>query len=299
MLRTKWPITLIALVVLGLLLAACGQGGTTGGDGLRGNLTIAGSSALQPLVDQAAQVFQRANPNVRITVSAGGSGAGRTNVCRGSIDIGTSDVPLSQEEKQSLNCADAVETVVAVQAFGAAANPQGPGDVKALSREQLASIFSGKITNWSEVGGTDQRIVVINRAAGSGTRAQMANYLFDGDDSQFTTGAAEVDSSQTVVNNIRQTPGAISYLGFAFLDDGGMVPFNVLDDASQVIELTEANVATGKWPIGGPGFGITKGPPSELEQAFLNFMTGAEFAKDPIWENLGFVSPALGSAGSR
>ncbi|MCS6883483.1 MAG: phosphate ABC transporter substrate-binding protein [Oscillochloridaceae bacterium] len=299
MLRKGMPIVLIALVGLSLLPVACGQGGTTGGDGLRGNMTIAGSSALQPLVDQAAQVFQRENAAVRITVSAGGSGAGRANVCKGTIDIGTSDVPLSEEEKQSLNCADAVETVVAVQAFGAAANPQGPGDVKALSREQLVGIFSGKITNWSEVGGTDQRIVVINRAAGSGTRAQMANYLFNGDDSQFATGAAEVDANQTVVNNIRQTPGAISYLGFAFLGDAGIVAFNVLDDAGQVVELSEANIAAGKWPIGGPGFGITKGPPSELEQAFLNFITSAEFANDPIWQNLGFVSPALKAAGSR
>src|SRR5215471_4292424 len=114
--------------------AAASNGAAANGS-LSGKLTIAGSSALQPLVDQAAKNFQTANKDVQITVSAGGSGAGRTGACQGSLDIGMSDVPLTSQEKSSLNCSDAVSTAVAIQAFAVAANPKGPGSVKALTKE--------------------------------------------------------------------------------------------------------------------------------------------------------------------
>jgi phosphate transport system substrate-binding protein len=283
------------------ILSACGGNNNAAGDGASGRLTIAGSSALQPLVDHAAQSFQTANRGAQLTVSAGGSGAGRNNVCQGSIDIGLSDVPLSEEEKTSLRCAEAVETVIAIQAFGVAANTQGPGTaVRALTKEQMQGIFNGTIRNWSEVGGENQAIVVINRAAGSGTRAKMAQYLFDGDDAQFAVGAAEVDSSQTVVNNLRQTPGAVSYLGLAFLSNPQLATFGIWEGPnSEIIEPTDANAATGNWPIGGPGYAITKGPPSALAQAFLDYMISPEFAEDDIWGSLGFVSPSVGPAASR
>ena len=136
-----------AFVVSGLvvtvLLSACAAPSSTpvsptsavpqaGASTLSGKLTIAGSSALQPLVDQAAKNFQAANKDVQITVSAGGSGAGRTGACNGTLDIGMSDVPLTSNEKTSLSCSDAVSTAVAIQAFAVAANPKGPGSVKAL-----------------------------------------------------------------------------------------------------------------------------------------------------------------------
>jgi phosphate transport system substrate-binding protein len=291
---------IVTLLLMATILGACG-GNNAAGDGTSGRLTIAGSSALQPLVDHAAQSFQASNRGAQITVSAGGSGAGRNNVCNGSIDVGMSDVPLSEEERNSLRCTDAVETVVAIQAFGVAANQQGPGPaLRALTKEQMQGLFNGTIRNWSEVGGENQAVVVINRAAGSGTRAKMAQYLFDGDDTQFAVGAAEVDSSQTVVNNLRQTPGAISYLGLAFLSDARLTAFGIWEGPnSEIIEPTDANAANGTWPIGGPGYAITKGPPSPLAQAFIDYMISPEFAEDQIWGNLGFVSPALSPAASR
>ena len=105
---------------------AAAMGGTTSG-----KLTLAGSSALLPLMQAAAQQFQAKHPDAQITVTAGGSGAGRTPVCQGKIDIGDSDVPLSDKEKTDLNCADAVQTPVAIQAFAPVANKQGPGNVNA------------------------------------------------------------------------------------------------------------------------------------------------------------------------
>ena len=251
---------------------------------LSGKLTSAGSSALLPLIQLAATQFQQMHEGVEITVTAGGSGAGRSQVCQGQVDIGNSDVPLSDQEKTDLNCGDAVETAVAIQAFGPVANKVGPGSVTSLTKEQLQGIFSGTITNWSEVGGDDQAIVVVNRAKGSGTRKNMANYLFDGDDEQFTVGASEEDNNETVLQTIVQAPGAISYLGFAYLGNPELVAF-AIDDVAPSRE----DIQNGSWPIAAPGYSITKDAPTELEQAFLDFVTSAEFQNSTEFGQLGFV----------
>jgi phosphate transport system substrate-binding protein len=265
---------------------------------LSGKLTIAGSSALQPLVDQAAKNFQSVNKSVQITVSAGGSGSGRTGVCQGSLDIGMSDVPFTPQELESLNCSDQVSTAVAQEAFAVATNPKGPGSVKALTKEQMQGIFGGTITNWSQVGGDNQGVVLINRLKGSGTRQSMANYLYGGDDTKFATGASEEDNSQTVANTVGQTPGAVSYLGLAFLEQPNIMTMGIQQADGTVLMPTHDTVASGQWPIGGPGIAITKGPANELEAAFINYMLSPEFEQDPIWNALGFIPPANPKIGS-
>jgi phosphate transport system substrate-binding protein len=262
-----------------------------------GKLTIAGSSALQPLMDQAAKNYQMVHKDVQITVSAGGSGQGRNGACQGSLDIGMSDVPLTSQEKTSLNCNDAVETAVAIQAFAVVANPVGPGSIKALTKEQMQNIFSGITKNWSQIGGQNQQIVLVNRLKGSGTRQQMANYLYDGDDTKFATGASEEDNSQTVVNTVAQAPGAISYLGLAYTNNPNLVTMGI-QEGSTVLVPNHETVAAGKWPIGGPGLAITKGAASQLEAAFLTYVLSPEFQKDPIWANLGFIPPANAAIGN-
>jgi phosphate transport system substrate-binding protein len=277
---------------------ASGPASTNYEQAASGKLTIAGSSALQPLVDQAAKNYQTANPNVQITVSAGGSGAGRSGACQGSLDIGMSDVPLTDQEKASLNCGDATQTAVAIEAFAVAANPKGIGSVPGLTQAQMQGIFSGQIKNWSEVGGDNQQVVLINRLKGSGTRQQMANYLFAGDDTQFATGASEEDNSQTVVNTVSQTPGGVSYLGLAFLNNPQLVTVGIQQDDGSVLMPTKDSVSSGQWPIGGPGLAITKGAGTEVANSFISYMIGPQFETDPIWDALGFVVPANPSIGN-
>lgn len=270
--------------------SAAGTGATAGTTGTTsGKLTLAGSSALLPLMQAAAQQFQTKNPGAQITVTAGGSGAGRTQVCQGKIDIGDSDVPLSDKEQTDLNCADAVQTPVAIQAFAPVANKQGPGSATNLTKQQMIDIFTGKTTNWKDVGGSDQQIVLVNRAKGSGTRAQMAKFLFGGDDTKFATGASEEDNSQTVQTTVSQTPGAISYLGFAYLNDPSTIAFSV-----DGVKPNKADIQSGAWKIGGPGYAITKGQPSSLGQSFLAYVTSADFQNSDTFSKLGFV-PVKGS----
>ncbi len=290
-----------ALALLLGLLVACGAGtsgtasattaGTAAGGtaaagtaALSGKLTLAGSSALLPLVQEAATRFQTKNPGVQITVTAGGSGAGRTQVCQGKIDIGNSDVKLKDEEKTNLNCADAVETQIAIQAFAPVVNKQGPGSLKSLTKDQLVGIFNGTIKSWKEVGGADQEIVLVNRAKGSGTRSQMATFLFNGDDTRFATGASEEDNSETVRQTVAQTPGAISYLGFAYLNNPDLVALGV-----DGVMPTKQDIQNGSWKIGGPGYMITKAKGSSLAQAFIQFVAGPEFQSSDAFDKLGFV----------
>src|SRR4051812_6028891 len=289
---------LLALIVP--ILAACGgatasaptaapaaaptAAGAASSGAVSGKLTLAGSSALLPLMQEAATQFQAKNPAAQITVTAGGSGAGRTQVCQGKIDIGDSDVKLSDKEKTDLSCADAVETAVAIQAFAPVANKTGPGSATSLTKQQLIDIFTGKTTNWKDVGGDDQEIVLINRAKGSGTRSQMAKFLFAGDDTKFATGASEEDNSETVKTTVSQTPGAISYLGFAYVSDPALEALGVDGTAP-----TKESIQAGKWPIGGPGYAITKGAPNAVAKAFLDFVTGP-FQNDPAFDKLGFVA---------
>ena len=293
--------TLLALALLVPTLMACGNNSTagsspeattapgavaapeSGGAGKSGKLTLAGSSALLPLIQAAAQEYQKTHTDVQITVTAGGSGAGRTQVCESKIDIGNSDVPLKDEERTSLKCADAQEFPVAIQAFDAVANKQGPGSVTNLTKDQLAGIFSGQITNWKELGGDDQPIVLINRAKGSGTRSNMAKFLFDGDDAKFAIGESEEDNSETVKTTVAQTPGAISYLGFSYLNDPELVAFSI-----DGVAPTKEDIKAGKWPIGGPGYMITRDAPNETAKGFIDYVTG-EFQANAAFDTLGFV----------
>jgi phosphate transport system substrate-binding protein len=264
---------------------------------LSGKLAVGGSTALQPLVEQASRSFQSANPGVQVVVSDGGSGAGRSGLCQGTLDIGMSDVPLTDSEKSSLKCDDAVETAIAMEAFVVAANSTGPGGLSALNREQMQAIFSGAASNWSDVGGADQSLVVINRIKGSGTRQSMANYLFGGDDSQFSGDSAEEESNEDVASNLAKTSGAISYLGTAYVSDPGLVALGIQRPEGLILPTKEV-IAGLQWPIGGPGLAITKGPPNTLATAFLSYLISPQFQSDPIWTTLGYVPPSSASIGN-
>ena len=131
---------------------------------LSGSITAVGSTALQPLVEAAAEQFMHQNPGVQITVQGGGSGQGITQIAQGAVQIGDSDVFAESKLSDASDLAKIKDNQVCVVGMGPVAH-KGCG-VTNLSMEQLQGIFTGKIANWSEVGGADQAIVVLNRASG-------------------------------------------------------------------------------------------------------------------------------------
>jgi phosphate binding protein len=227
---------------------------------LSGSLSISGSSAMQPLVAAAAEEFMANNPKVDIQVNAGGSGTGLSQVAEGSVQIGNSDV--FAEEKEGVPADQLVDHKVAVVGMTAAVNPKV--GIKDIKKADLIKVFTGKITNWKELGGADQKIVLVNRPDSSGTRAVFNKFALDG--ATPAEGITE-DSSNTVKKIINETDGAIGYLAFSYFTDESVTPL-----AIDGVEPTAENVQSGEFPVWAYQHSYTKGEPDELSKAFLDYM---------------------------
>jgi len=255
------------------------SGSTTAQAAETGTVRASGSSALQPLVNAAKEQFEAKNKGTSVEVSAGGSKKGLADVAAGAVQIGDSDIFAPADLAGQL-----VDHKVAVVGFAAMAN-KGAGDkVTALSMVDLARIFSGAVTNWKDVGGDPQPIVVINRAPGSGTRAVFGNIVLGGD--KFVESQTE-DNSGPLVAKLKQTKGAISYLALYFADPDLRV-LSLSTDAGAV-EPTEANIVAGTYPIWSYEHMYTRGQAAGAARTFLDYMTGADFQERALPSVKGFI----------
>lgn len=252
------------LMILALMVIAAGCGGgndnTNNGDGNSGSLVVSGSSAMQPLIAAAAEEFMAENPNADVQVNAGGSGTGLSQVAEGSVDIGNSDVYA--EEKEGISADELVDHKVAVVGITAAVNPNV--GITNISKEDLIKVFTGKITNWKDVGGKDQKIVLVNRPDSSGTRAVFNKFGLD--DATPAEGITE-DSSNTVKKILKETEGAVGYLAFSYFTDESITALSV-----DGVEAKEENVQNGTFPIWAYQHSYTKGEPKGLTKAFLDYV---------------------------
>ena len=276
----KKSVLIAAAAVSLFALAACGQksSGTSSSSSSSTakaeKITVAGSTALQPLVEANVEGFTQENTNLQITVQGGGSGLGLSQVSSGAIQIGNSD--LFAEEKDASLAEKVKDHKVAVVGFAPIVNK----DIKldGLTSAQLKDIFSGKVTNWKEVGGQDQAITVINRAEGSGTRFNFEKY---GLDNTKVVKASEQDSSGAVVQMVSQTPGAISYVAFSNIKD--TVKALELDG----VKPTEKNVAKNDWKIWSYEHMYTeKGNTTDGQEKFITAVT----KNKALLEKLGYLS---------
>ncbi|MED4311286.1 phosphate ABC transporter substrate-binding protein PstS family protein [Heyndrickxia coagulans] len=266
------------LTIFAVIAAGCGnaKGTATSGNGTKQeSITAVGSTALQPLVQEAAAQYMNDHPGATINVQGGGSGTGLSKVAEGAVQIGNSDV--FAEEKDGIDASKITDHKVAVVGFAPVAN-QDIG-VDNLTKQQLIGIFTGKIKNWKEVGGKDLKIVVINRAEGSGTRAVFEKQALDG---ATAVKAQEQDSSGTVQKIVNETPGAISYLAFSYINN--KVKALKVDG----VEPTEENVKTNKWKIWAYEHMYTKGKATGLTKKFIDYMLSDEVQKNLV-PKLGYM----------
>ena len=231
---------------------------------LSGNLSMVGSTSMEKLANALSEAFMEEYPDVTVTAEFVGSGAGIEAVTNGTADIGNSSRSLKDEEKAT----GVVENVVAIDGIAVCVDPAN--EVADLTKEQLTNIYNGTITNWKEVGGADEPIIVIGREAGSGTRGAFEELVDLQDACKY---ANELDSTGAVIAKVASTPGAIGYASLDALDD------SVKALSLEGVEATAENIKAGNYFLSRPFVMATKGEISEqndLVQAWFDFVLGDE-----------------------
>ena len=232
---------------------------------LSGTVNTAGSTSMKDVMAVLTEVFEKENPGVTINYTGSGSGAGIEGATSGTCDIGLSSRAIKDEEKS----AGAVENIVALDGVAIVVNPAC--GVEDLTVEQIAQIFTGEITNWSEVGGTDGEIAVFGREAGSGTRGAFEEIVGVEDTCKYTN---EYSSTGDVIGNVASNPNAIGYASLSAVDD------TVKAVKVNGVAPSEDTVKDGTYEIQRPFVMVTKegAELSEAAQAFLEFAMSADVA---------------------
>ena len=231
---------------------------------LSGSISMVGSTSMEKLANALSEAFMEEYPDVTVTAEFVGSGAGIEAVTNGTADIGNSSGSLKDEEK----AAGVVENVVAIDGIAVCVDPAN--EVADLTKEQLTNIYNGTVTNWKEVGGADEPIIVIGREAGSGTRGAFEELVDLVDGCKY---ANELDSTGAVIAKVASTPGAIGYASLDALDD------SVKALSLEGVEATAENIKAGNYFLSRPFVMATKGEISEqndLVQAWFDFVLGDE-----------------------
>lgn len=274
--------TLLVTCMAGAMVS-CGSGDST--KDVTGNVTISGSSALLPLMESSTEGFNEKFSGININAQAGGSGTGLTQVSDGTVDIGNSDI-FAEEKLDADKSAELKDHKVVAQGFAVVVN-KALG-IDNLTKQQIQDIFSGKVTNWKEVGGADQEIFVIHRPSSSGTRATFTSKILDGNKNleNDAIGATQ-DSNGAVKKAMEENKGAISYLGLSYLnsDDAKASLTGVKIDG---VSYDKENITSGKYPFWSWGHMYTKGEESEAAKDFIDYIQ-SEDNKETV-EELGFIS---------
>ena len=230
---------------------------------LSGAVSTNGSTSMEKVVGALSEQFMSDNSGVSVTYDATGSGAGIEAAKGGSADIGLSSRALKAEEKDS----GLIETILAYDGIAIIVNPANP--INDLSLEQIAKIYTGEITNWSELGGDDAEIVLIGREAGSGTRDGFESITGTTDACQYRQ---ELTSTGDVITTVAQNPNAIGYASLASVKD------TVKALAVEGVTPSEETVKDGSYLVQRPFVLVTKEGVelSAAAQDFFNYITSAE-----------------------
>lgn len=244
-------------------MTGCGSSKDTA-KALSGKISLAGSTSMEKLCEAMSESFMEKYPDITVTVEYTGSSAGIESLVQKSVDIGNASRALKDAEKEG----GAVGNVVAID--GIAVITDKENSVSDLSTEQLVEIYTGSVSNWSEVGGDDEAIVVIGREAGSGTRGAFEELLEIEDACKY---AQELDSTGAVLAKVAATPGAIGYVSLDSVDD------SVLSIALNGVVASEENILAGDYILSRPFIMATLGEISaqnELVQAWFSYLKSEE-----------------------
>lgn len=262
-------ILLGVLVAIAALASGCGQQGAEDGNAdtndsakLTGTITIAGSTSVQPFSEVLAEEFMAKYPEVNINVQGGGSSQGVAAVISDAADIGASSRDLKPEEKKE----NLIETKLALDGVVIAVHPSNA--VSDLSMEEVKNIYLGNITNWKEVGGKDAAITVVSREAGSGTRGAFEDIVMDKQD--ISNKVIIQNSNGAVRTTVAGDENAIGFVSLAIVNN----EIKALDIDG--VKANIDNIKAGNYKISRPFLYLTKGEPSDIVKAYLDFVLSDE-----------------------
>jgi len=276
-----------------LSITACGPASSaeTASDSQAKYIENKGSDTIVNLALAWAEKYQGDHPDIRISVTGGGSGTGIASLINGTVDIANASRQIKSEEidQAKSNGVDPVEHVIARDAIAVIVNPENP--VNELTLQQISDIYSGKVTNWKEVGGDDKPIVKLSRETNSGTHVYFLETVLrlskKDDKTLFSMDTLLLPSSEGIIAEVRQNPNAIGYDGLGYVaDDLKMIAIAEEDGGAYVLpSIPTVNDKT--YPIARDLYMYTNGQPEGLLKEYLDWIFSAEAQK--IVADLGFV----------
>jgi phosphate transport system substrate-binding protein len=270
--KKRWifPGALACLAVL-LALGGCGRQGQQAN-----SIQIKGSDTMVNLGQAWAEAFMKANPEVSAAVTGGGSGTGIAALLSNTCQIAELSRVLNPEEIEMARKKgfEPRQITVAMDGLAVVVHPANP--ISRLTLDQLAAIFSGAVTNWKEVGGSDLPIVVLSREVNSGTHVYFKEHVLrrgqkEGQ-AEFAANALLMPSSQAIADEVRQNPGAIGYFGMGYISPREKAMAIAKDADSPYIPPTIENVISNAYPISRPLLMVTRGQPTGLVARFIDFV---------------------------
>jgi phosphate transport system substrate-binding protein len=266
---------IIIISILSLMISASTEGQSLA-------IKIKGSDTCLPLSQKEAEVYMQKDPNASITVTGGGSGVGISALLSGTTDIAQSSRSLKMDEKMKLQETGKAykETIFAYDAISIIVNPGNKVDK--LTREQLEGIFTGKITNWKEVGGTDLKIIVYSRETSSGTYEFVKEYVLD--KKNYSSSALMMPATGAIVQSVSQTAGAIGYVGLAYVDKNVKALKVSYDKGANYVTPSVENAKNKTYPITRPLFYFYLKASEKTVKPYIDFVLSAEGQKIVLQE---------------
>ena len=287
-------------VALGLslliLLVACQSSGGKDGVGEAIAVQNVGSDTIVNLAVRWAERYQEQHPRVRITVSGGGSGTGIAGLINGTVDIANASRRMKPEEIETAqaNGIEPIEHVIAGDAIAVVVHPSNPVD--RLTLRQISDIFSGRITNWSEVGGEDRPIVLLSRESNSGTHVYFLEEVVrlgeKNSDALFSPDTLLMPSSEGISAEVRQNPNAIGYDGLGYVTDDQKTIAVAAEPGRPYVEPSIETVNRGTYPVARDLYMYTAGEPQGVIAEYLAWIRSPE--GQAIVGELGFVPLKVG-----
>jgi len=267
-------LTAVAVIVF-MMLPGCGRR-----EAQENSLQIKGSDTMVNLGQAWAETFMKQDPDISIAVTGGGSGTGITSLINNTCDIAEVSREMKEEELRMARSRgiDPNEIKVALDGLAVVVNPKNP--VSQLTIEELAAIFTGKIKNWQEVGGNDEKIVILSREVNSGTHVYFKEHVLRRGNPQsteeFAPGALMLPSSQAIAEEVSQNTAAIGYYGMGYISSKEKAVNIAKDKNSEYVPPKVENVMNNSYPISRPLLMYTKGAPAGTVKRFIDFVLSPE-----------------------